>query len=86
MALPVKMFEFLKSKNFDTAFSFILGFGIIALFKPPQHGDNHIQKAPPYEEVKSSTYQLGDKCYKFEASAIECPSVGVIEPFERYVR
>jgi hypothetical protein len=81
------MFEFLKSKRFDTAFSFILGFGLIALFKPGcKDGECSIQKAPPYEEVKTSTYQVGNKCYKFEANPIECPSTGVIEPFQRYVR
>ena len=81
------MFAFLKSKNFDTAFSFVVGLGLMALFKPVCEGDEcHIQKAPPYDEVNTSTYQLGSKCYKFEADHVECPSKGVIEPFERFVR
>ena len=82
------MFEFLKSKNFDIAFSFIIGFGLIALFKPgcEEKGGCNIQKAPPYDEVKSSTYQIGSKCYKFAASTIDCPTSGVIEPFQQYVR
>jgi hypothetical protein len=81
------MFEFLKSKTFDAVFSFVLGLGLMALLKPGcKEGECHIQKAPPYEEVKSSTYQLGSKCYKFEAEPVECPMTGVIEPFERFVR
>ena len=81
------MFEFLKSKTFDAVFSFVLGLGLMALLKPGcKAGECHIQKAPPYEEVKSSTYQLGSKCYKFEAEPVECPMTGVIEPFERFVR
>jgi hypothetical protein len=81
------MFEFLKSKNFDAVFSLVLGLGLMALLKPGcKDSECHIQKAPPYEEVKSSTYQLGSKCYNFEAETMECPMTGVIEPFERFVR
>jgi len=81
------MFEFLKSKTFDTAFSVMLGIGLMALFKPVCQGNEcHIQKAPPYEEVKTSTYELGSKCYQFQVEHIDCPTIGVIEPFERFVR
>ena len=81
------MFGFLKSKTFDTAFSFIIGIGLVSLLKPICKGSEcHIQKAPPYDEVKESTYQLGSKCYQFKADPVECPNTGVIEPFERFVR
>ena len=81
------MFAFLKSKRFDTAFSFILGLGLMSLLKPICKGDEcNVRKAPPYEEVKTSTYQLGGKCYKFEVQHKDCPLEGMIEPFERFVR
>jgi hypothetical protein len=81
------MFAFLKSKTFNTVFSVLLGIGIVALCKPICKGAAcRIQRAPPYEEVNSSTYQLGPDCYQFRASIIECPQQGVIEPFERFVR
>ena len=76
------MFEFLRSKTFDTAFSLVLGIGLVALFKPGcKEGECSIQKAPPYDEVSKSTYQLGNKCYKFKPASVDCPEAGVIEPF-----
>jgi hypothetical protein len=76
------MFEFLKSKQFNVLFSFLLGFGIMALLRPICHGPEClIQKAPPLEEVNKATYQLGSKCYQFRSAIVECPKSGVIEPF-----
>ena len=81
------MFEFLKTESFNVIFSFVLGLGCIALLKPVCEGPKcRIQKAPPYEEVKTSTYQMGPECYQFHAEPIICPKKGVIEPFERFVR
>jgi hypothetical protein len=81
------MFEFLKTESFNVIFSFVLGLGCIALLKPACDGaECRIQKAPPYEEVKTSTYQMGAECYQFHAQPIACPNKGVIEPFERFVR
>jgi hypothetical protein len=82
-----RMFGFLKTKTFDVIFSFILGLGCMALLKPVCKGDAcEIHRAPPYEEVKTSTYQMGEKCYQFKANPVECPTTGVIEPFQRFVR
>lgn len=76
------MFEFLKSKKFNILFSFLLGFGIMALLRPICNGaECLIQKAPPLEEVNKATYQLGSKCYQFRSATVECPKTGVIEPF-----
>ena len=81
------MFEFLRTETFSIIFSFILGLGCISLLKPACSGnDCKIQKAPPYEEVSKSTYQLGAECYQFHANPISCPTTGVIEPFERFIR
>ena len=81
------MFEFLQTESFNVIFSFVLGLGCIALLKPVCTGTEcSIQKAPPYEEVKTATYQLGKDCFQFRAEPISCPNKGVIEPFERFVR
>jgi hypothetical protein len=82
------MFEFLKSETFNNIFSFLLGLACLALFKPACVGlECSIQKAPPYDEIKQSTYQVGSKCFQFQAEPIECPKKGVIEPFEqRFMR
>ena len=81
------MFEFLKSHQFNYVFSFLVGLGIVSLFQSSCKGDAcRILRAPPYEELQQSTYQLSKDCYKFHAAVIDCPNVGVIEPFERFVR
>ena len=81
------MFEFLKSETFSVIFSFVLGLGCMAVLKPACKGTEcSIQKAPPYEEVTKSTYQMGSDCFQFQAKPIECPSKGVIEPFQRFIR
>jgi len=81
------MFEFLKTETFSLLFSFILGLGCMAVLKPICNGEEcRIQKAPPYEEVKKATYQLGTDCFQFRAEPISCPTNGVIEPFQRFLR
>lgn len=80
------MFEFLKTESFSVIFSFVLGLGCMALLKPACAGEEcQIQKAPPYEEVNKSTYQLGADCFQFHAEPITCPAKGVIEPFQRSI-
>lgn len=77
------MFEFLRTERFSMIFSFILGVGCMALLKPVcTTNECRVQKAPPYDEVTKSTYQLGSDCYKFDSKAIQCPENGVIESFE----
>ena len=81
------MFGFLKSESFNMIFSGLLGLGIMVTFKPGcRGGECSIQRAPPVDEIRTSTYQMGDGCYKFHSEVIECPKEGVIEPFERFVR
>ena len=77
------IFDFLKTKTFNYFFSFLLGVGLIALFRPGCKGDNCVViRAPPADEVKTTTYQIGPHCYQFDTYLIDCPSSGVIEAFE----
>lgn len=79
------MFEFLKTKSFNSVFSFVIGLGIMALLRPVCHGAACIiQKAPPVEEVSKTTYQLGAKCYQFKSAPVDCPADGIIESFYVY--
>jgi hypothetical protein len=76
------IWDILKSKGFNLVFSFLLGLGLIAILKPVCKGDACITlKAPPYHEVNTATYQLGNKCYQFRVQPVECPTKGVIESF-----
>lgn len=77
------MFEFLKTETYNVIFSMVIGIGLVAVFKPGCRDKGcAIKKAPPPDEVTKSTYQIGDKCYKFKTEHIECPLKGAIEPFE----
>jgi hypothetical protein len=77
------IFDFMKTKSFNYVFSFLLGVGRIALFRPECKGGNCVMvRAPPATEVKSTTYQIGNKCFQFETYLIDCPNSGVIEAFE----
>ncbi len=79
------MFEVLKTEKFAVAFSFIVGFGIIALAIPMCKGDEcFIKKAPLVEDMKSTTYRIGRKCYQFRSIVQECPASGVIEAFQPF--
>lgn len=82
------MFEFLKTKSFTYLFSFLLGLGIMALLRPICKGDSClIQKAPDVQEITSSTYQLGSKCYQFKTEPVDCPvKGGAIEAFEMFAK
>ena len=78
------MFGVLKTEKFATVFSFILGFGLIAIMHPNCTGDScFVKKAPSVKEMKETTFKLGSKCYQFVPEMVDCPAKGeVIEAFE----
>ncbi len=77
------IWDFLKSKQFNTIFSFLLGLGLAAILRPACKGDQCITlKAPPLKEFQGSTYQVGSKCYQFSVETLDCPSKGIIEAFQ----
>jgi hypothetical protein len=83
--LEREMFEVLKTEKFATLFSFIIGFGLIAILIPVCKGDQcFVKKAPSVEEMKKTTFQLGKKCYQFTSEMVECPAKGAIEAFVAY--
>ena len=82
-----RMLKLIKSDSFDNVFSFVLALGCMTLLKPICKGEEcEVRKPPSVDEIKTSTYQLGSKCYKFIPEHVECPEKGAIEPFERFVR
>jgi hypothetical protein len=67
------MFEFLKSKQFHIAFSFIIGLFLVLILRPTCKDENCIErKNPSVEEITSATYQLGSKCFQFKNSSVDC--------------
>ena len=62
---------------------FMIGFGIIAIAYPVCKGDEcFIKKAPSVNEMKDSTFRIGNKCYQFKPEIVECPATGAIESFQ----
>jgi hypothetical protein len=76
------IWDFMKTKEFNVIFSFLLGLGLAAILRPACKGDQCVvQKAPPLNEFKHATYQVGNKCYEFSVENQECPSKGIVEAF-----
>lgn len=76
-------FAFLKSESFAIISSVILGIGIVVIFKPMcKSSECIIQKAPSIDEITKTTYDIKGKCYQFHTKSVDCPTNGVIEPFQ----
>jgi hypothetical protein len=76
------MYEILKTEKFANIFSFVLGFGVVAVLIPVCKGEQcFIKKAPSVNDMKKSTYMIGKNCYQFTPEIIECPAEGAIESF-----
>jgi hypothetical protein len=80
------MFGVLKTEKFAMVFSFILGFGIIAILHPNCTGDTcFVKKAPSVKEMKETTYRIGSKCYQFVPEMVDCPKdKEVVEAFQEW--
>jgi hypothetical protein len=69
--------SFLKVPGLAALISFVIGFGIAAMFRPLCKGpDCLIIRGPPVSDIRNSVYQFGTKCVEFVAKAIPCPSAG----------
>ncbi len=78
------MFEVMKTEKFANAFSAIVGFALVVLMIPVCKGDSCIvKKAPSVEEMKTSTFRIGSKCYQFRPQTVDCPANGAIEAFQQ---
>ena len=66
--------SFLKVPGLAALISFVIGFGIAAIFRPLCKGpDCLIIRGPPVSEIRGAVYQFGTKCVEFIAKAVECP-------------
>lgn len=77
------LWDFLKSKQFNYLFSFLIGLGLAAILRPACKGEQCIHaKAPLMHDVVGKTFQLGSKCHQFTIQAMDCPPKGVVEAFQ----
>lgn len=57
--------------------SFLIGFGIAAMFRPLCNGAECIVvNGPPVKEVVDKVYQMGAKCVEFTTEVVDCPRTG----------
>ena len=57
--------------------SFLIGFGIAAMFRPACKGsDCIVLHGPPVRDVIDKVYQMGEKCVEFTTDVIDCPKDG----------
>lgn len=67
--------------------SFLIGFGIAAMFRPLCQGAECIVvNGPPVKEVINKVYQMGAKCVEFTTEVVDCPKNGegeVVRTVER---
>lgn len=57
--------------------SFLIGFGIAAMFRPVCRGPECIVlHGPPVKDVIDKVYQMGEKCVEFTTELVDCPKDG----------
>jgi hypothetical protein len=55
--------------------SFLIGFGIAAMFRPLCKGPECVVlHGPPVKEVLDKVYQMGGKCVEFTTEVVTCPA------------
>ena len=75
--------DLMKDKRFNIFFSFVLGIGLICIFRPMCTGSEcNVSRAPTDKDFDKYVYRMGEgKCYEFKSEIIECPVSGTIEAF-----
>jgi hypothetical protein len=66
--------------------SFLIGFGIAAMFRPMCSGaDCIVLHGPPVRDVIDKVYQMGAKCVEFTTEVVTCPTDGseVVKTIQR---
>jgi hypothetical protein len=57
--------------------SFMIGFGIAAMFRPLCQGSECVViNGPPVSDVVNKVYQMGEKCVEFTTEVVNCPKEG----------
>lgn len=76
--------DLLNDKRFNIFFSFIVGLGIVCMFKPSCSDSScSVIKPPQDKDFDKYVYKMGGgKCYEFKSELVDCPSSGTIEAFK----
>ncbi len=73
----MNLFGLMENQMMAMCISFILGFGIAAIFRPICRGSECIVlNGPPVKDVVDKVYQMGEKCVEFSTELVNCPTDG----------
>ena len=75
--------QVLQDAKFNVFFSFVLGIGLICIFRPQCSGSEcNINKAPAEKDFDKYVYRMSEgSCYEFKTEIVDCPSSGAVEAF-----
>ena len=75
----VDFFKIMAIPSIAALFSFIIGLGIAAMFRPMCKGPEClIVRGPPIQDIRDAVYQFGSKCVEFKTKPMECPKDGTV--------
>jgi len=58
----------------STIVSFLIGFGVAAMFRPLCKGsDCIVLHGPPVKDIMDKVYQMGERCVEFTTEVVDCP-------------
>jgi hypothetical protein len=78
--------QVLNDKRFGAFFSFVLGIGLVCVFRPICSGNEcNLDKAPSDKDFEKYAYRLGGKCYEFKTEVVDCPASGTVEAFRECI-
>ncbi len=73
----VDVWSYMEVGWFAAFVSFMIGFGIAAMFRPMCKGSDCIViHGPPVKDVIDKVYQMGERCVEFSTEVVECPKEG----------
>ena len=70
--------NFLNDERFNVFFSFVLGIGLVCIFRPLCSGKEcDVSKPPTEQDFDKFAYRMGGgKCFEFKSEIVECPCLG----------
>jgi hypothetical protein len=70
----MSVWDYMEVPWFAALVSFLIGFGIAAMFRPMCKGaDCLVIHGPPVKDVIDKVYQMGEKCVEFTTEVVDCP-------------
>ncbi len=71
------IWSYMEVPWFAALVSFLIGFGLSAMFRPMCSGaDCLVVHGPPVKDVVDKVYQMGEKCVEFTTEIVDCPTDG----------